>query len=157
MKGTPLPRLVVASIATALLMITALVAVAAQAQGAVGHVLDSGISNPVGLAMDNRCNVYTADSSTGNVFRLTPDGDPILLATVPGIPTALAVDKLRNVFVGTTEGTIYLVSLDGTVTATYRCDFRPMGLEIDRDGGLVVATEEGTIVKVNRATFLGTQ
>ncbi|MBI9080732.1 MAG: hypothetical protein JEY79_13460 [Pseudodesulfovibrio sp.] len=157
MKRTPLSKVLATIIATALIMTIAMVAVTAQAQGSVGQILNSANINPVGLAMDNRCNIYTADSSTGNIFCLPPNVSPILLGTVPGTPTALAVDKLRNVFVSTMKGTIYLVSLDGTVASIYRCDSRPMGLEIDRDGGLVIATGKGTIIKVNRKDIVEIQ
>jgi len=153
MQKTTFSRLAIAGVITILIMITGLVTVAAQAQGKTEHVLTSGIPNPTGLAMDNRCNFYTADRNTGYVFCIPPDSDPILLAKVPDTPTAVAVDRLRNVFVGTEGGSVYLVSLDGDVVEAYRCNARPMGLEIDRDGGLVIATDEGEIVKVERKAF----
>ena len=94
---------------------------------------------------------------TGYVFCIPPSSRAILLAKVPGTPTSVAVDRQRNVFVGTEGGSVFLVSPDGTVAEAYRCDSRPTGLEIDRDGGLFIATADGKIVKVKRTDFLGAQ
>lgn len=131
----------------------AALAATAAAQSGHGGVVCSGLPCTVGLTMDLRGNLYTADAKTGYVFCIPPVSDPVLLARVPGIPTALAVDRQRNVFVTTEGGTVYLVALDGSVTATHRCDSRPVGITVDRDGGLVIATEEGMIVKVRRERF----
>lgn len=120
-----------------------------------GRVVSSGSVGNVGLALDTRGNLYTADSQTGHVYCVPPQSSAVLLAKVPGTPTVLTVDKLRNVFVGTESGEVFLVSLDGLVAEVYRCAARPVGLSVDRDGGLVVATEDGVIRKVERVDFLG--
>ncbi len=83
--------------------------------------------------------------------RIPPSTDPILLAKIPGTPTALAVDRLRNVFVGTESGTVFLVALDGGVREVHKLAARPVGLTLDRDGTLIIATETGHIVRVKRA------
>lgn len=124
-----------------------------------GATIDSGRavnvgSSTVGLALDKRGNLYTADSRNGHVYCVPPGSQPVLLAKVEGRPTALAVDRLRNVFVGTDQGVVFLVSLDGTVQEVYRCCASPVGLEIDRDGGLVLVMETGDVVKVDRTQFL---
>ncbi|MGL1861694.1 MAG: hypothetical protein OCC46_04125 [Pseudodesulfovibrio sp.] len=157
MKKSLISRLAVVGICIALVATTALAAMNVSAQSAQPgqeHVLCSGLPGTVGLAMDKRGNLYTAERQTGHIFCVPPTSDPILLAKVPGTPTALTVDKLRNVFVSTMEGTVYLVALDGTVETAYQCQSKLVGLNIDRDGGLVIATEEGQIIKVKRKDLL---
>lgn len=125
------------------------------AHGEKGNVLFSGIPDPIGLVLDKRQNLYMADRQNGYVYCVPLSGDPILLAGVPGTPTALAVDTLRNVFVSTSDGHIYRVALDGSVAETYTCPTRPVGMSIDRDGDLIVATEDGVVRKVKRARLGG--
>lgn len=114
------------------------------------RVVTSGFPETVGLALDSRGNMYTADSRTGYVFVVPPTSSPVLLAKVPGHPAVLAVDRVRNVFVGTESGAVYMVALDGSVAEAYRCSGRPVGLDVDRDGGLVIAVEGGVILRVER-------
>lgn len=157
MVRTDVSRLAIAGIITALVMVTAMMTATAQAQGKNEHAIVLRIPAMVGLAVDNRCNLYTASRHTGYVFCIPPLSEPILLAKVPGTPTSIAVDRLCNVFIGTEEGSVFLISQDGTVAEAYRCGERPMGLEIDRDGGLFIATRDGKIIKVKRKDFLGAQ
>lgn len=125
--------------------------VAAREPGA--PVVCAHISCSAGLALDSRGNLYTADSQSGHVFCVPPASSPILLAKVPGTPVVLTVDRLRTVFVGTADGAVYLVELDGTVREACRISAQPVGLVVDRDGGLLIATDDGAIVKVSRASF----
>lgn len=147
-------RLIVVSIVTTCFLITAFVAIAAQAQEKKVQTLSMRMPAMIGLVADNRLNLYTVSSHTGNVFCIPPESKPILIAKVPGIPTSLSVDRQRNVFVGTEGGTIYLVSREGNVTEAYHCRSCPVGLEMDRDGGLIIAMESGDIIKVDRTNFL---
>ncbi|QJB55114.1 hypothetical protein [Pseudodesulfovibrio sp. zrk46] len=121
---------------------------------AQGRILGQGLPNTVGLAQDHRGLLYTANKVTGDVFCLPPESDPVLLARVPGVPTSVAVDRLRNVFVGTEAGSVFVVSLDGSVREVYHCCGAPVGLDIDRDGGLLIAMEDGVIVRVDRKDFV---
>ena len=149
MKETIVSRMVIICFAATLILMTAFIAATA-AQGQAGRNLFSGTSNPAGLAMDSRCNIYTVDKKTGHVFCIPPDSVPVLLASVEGAPTTLAVDRFCNVFVGTQGGQIFIVEQNGNVTEAYKCRSRPVGLSIDRDGALVIATEKGNIIRINR-------
>jgi len=108
------------------------------------------LPNAVGVALDKRGNLYTADGKSGYVYCVPPDSQPVLLAKVEGKPTALTVDRLRNVFVGTEAGSVFMVSLDGSVSEVFNCCGSPVGLEIDRDGGLIVVMETGVVLRVDR-------
>jgi hypothetical protein len=157
MKKHHLLRLTFLSVAGILLLTTSLMAAASQAKKATKDLASLEIPAMVNLAMDSRQNLYTASRTTGNVFCIPPDSNPIKLAKILGTPTSVTVDKLRNVFVGTEEGVIFIISLDGTVSEAYHCKSSPIGLEMDRDGGLIIATKDGKIIKVNRKAFKGTQ
>lgn len=149
MNRSQISRTVFVVLTISLLTSTGLPTTAAHAQQQEA-VLHSGLLDSIGLVMDHRGYLYTAERSTGSIFCIAPGDTPILYAQVPYTPTALAVDKLRNVFVGTEGGTIFLISLDGSVSEVYRCQTRPMGLDIDRDGNLVIATIDGNIIRVAR-------
>lgn len=154
MQGSFFSRLVFGAVVGGMIcMMGTLAGASAVAGERGGRVLYRSVPSDVGLALDNRGSMYTADSRTGHVFCLPPKSSPVLLAKVPGRPTVLTVDRLRNVFVGTENGTVYLVSLDGSVDEAYRCASRPVGMEVDRDGGLIIAMEKGGIVRVARASF----
>ncbi len=131
----------------AVLTSTGLAAMSATAQEREA-ILCSGLQDTIDLVMDNRGTLYTADRSTGSIFCHPPGDDPILFAQVPDAPTSLAVDKKRNVFVGTQNGTIFRISLDGSVSEIHRCQASPVGIVIDRDGDLIIATLGGDIIRV---------
>ncbi|WP_319582039.1 hypothetical protein [uncultured Pseudodesulfovibrio sp.] len=126
--------------------------------GVTGHaddgakVLGTGLAGTAGLALDSRGYAYTADREAGVVLCVPPDGEPTTYARVAE-PTALAVDRLRTLFVGTASGEIYAVAPDGEVTRVFRCGSAVSGLGIDRDGNLLVSTGKGAIMKVSRDKF----
>lgn len=152
MQGSMISRSVMVFVVVAAVIGVAS-AVSAGQQGAVRAAKFLRVPAMVGLVMDGRGYAYTASRQTGDVFCLPPASEPVLLARLEGTPSVLAADRLRNVFVGTEEGTIYCVSLDGSVTEAYRCSACPVGMAVDRDGGLVVALEGGSIVRVQRRQF----
>ena len=112
------------------------------------------LAGTTGLVMDSRGYAYTADSGTGCILCLTPDGERIVHARVDDVPTALAVDTLRTLFVGTNSGRIYAVLLDGSVSLVHTCPGRVTGLDVDRDGSLLAATMDGAVIRVPREAFV---
>lgn len=147
-------RFIVAGVAGIILAVGTLTTIAASAQENMSErIVCSGVSNPAGVAVDNRCNIYTVDKKTGSVFCISPSTNPVLLGTVPGIPTSLAVNSARTIFIGTENGQIFLLTLDGTLAKAYRCHSAPTGLDVDRDGGLIVAMRTGEIITIRRSDF----
>jgi len=148
-------RTVMVAVCTAFIFLIAMSAGAsAMAHDKDRSVVSSGLPATVGLAIDARGNYYTAEPGTGYVFCIQQDAQPILLARVPGTPTSLAVDSLRNVFVATQGGVVYAIELDGTVTEACRCGGEPVGLSINRDGDIVVALEAGEIIRIERVGLM---
>jgi sugar lactone lactonase YvrE len=76
----------------------------------------------------------------------------MVYARVDG-PTALVVDRLRTLFVGTASGDIFAVTPDGTATRVFRCNSPVSGLSVDRDGSLLAATGKGAILRLSREDF----
>ncbi|WP_319471898.1 hypothetical protein [uncultured Pseudodesulfovibrio sp.] len=105
----------------------------------------------IDIAIDTRCNLYTACRESGHVFCIPPNSEAILLGKISETPAVLTVDALRNVFVGTENGGIYLITQDGDLHEVCRIDRKPIGLEMDRDGTLLVGTSHGRIIRVTRS------
>ncbi|WP_338669846.1 hypothetical protein [Pseudodesulfovibrio methanolicus] len=116
------------------------------------RVIGAGLPKTAGLVLDCRGYAYTMDRAAGTILCVPPDGEPMVYARVDG-PTALAVDRLRTLFVGTASGDIFAVTLDGAVSRVFRCGSPVSGLSIDRDGNLLAATGKGEILRVAREDF----
>lgn len=141
------------TIILATMMATAATA-ATTAYGESGDIVCAGVPNAVGMVVDNHQNLYMADRTSGSVYLVRRDEMPILIARIPGTPTALAVDTVRTIFVAAEDGTVFRVGLDGAVAEAYHCPLRPVGLGMDRDGALLIATEDGAVRKVDRKTLV---
>jgi hypothetical protein len=116
------------------------------------RVVGTGLAGTAGLVLDARGYAYTVDREAGTVLCLPPDGEPVIYARVAE-PTALAVDRLRTVFVGTASGDIFAVAPDGAVSRVFCCGNPVSGLSIDRDGNLLAATGKGAVIRVSREDF----
>jgi sugar lactone lactonase YvrE len=121
------------------------------AQGG-SKVIGTGLAGTAGLTLDVRGYAYTADREAGKVLCVPPNGEPMVYARVDS-PTALAVDRLRTLFVGTASGDIFAVTPDGSVSRIFRCGSPVSGLSIDRDGNLLAATDKGALLRVTRDEF----
>jgi hypothetical protein len=64
-------------------------------------IFASGLGRPDDLAIDTKDNLYTVDTPTDKVFKITPTGTVTTLANVATGSSAkkLCVDKLGNVYV----------------------------------------------------------
>ncbi|EGB16416.1 hypothetical protein DND132_3213 [Pseudodesulfovibrio mercurii] len=113
------------------------------------RVIGSGLPGTAGLVLDGRGYAYTMDREAGTILCVPPDGRPMVYAHVDG-PTALAVDRLRTLFVGTAGGDIFAVTPDGAMDRVFRCGCRVSGLSLDRDGNLLVATDKGALLRLVR-------
>lgn len=114
------------------------------------RVLGTGLPGTAGLVLDGRGYAYTMNRETGMVLCVPPGGEPMAYARVDGL-TALAVDRLRTLFVGTARGDIFAVTPDGAVNRVFRCGGPVSGLALDRDGNLLVATDKGALLRLARA------
>jgi hypothetical protein len=113
------------------------------------RVVGTGLPGTAGLVLDREGYAYTADRERGVILCVPPDGRPMVYARVDA-PTALAVDRLRTLFVGTASGDIFAVAPDGAVKRVFCCGSAVSGLSLDRDGNLLAATGKGAILRLAR-------
>jgi sugar lactone lactonase YvrE len=136
-----------------------------------GPAAQARFNGPIGVAVDDKGNVYVADSYNDRIRLITPDGQVRTLAggDAPGFadgqgaaaafdtPTGLALDRDGALFVAdTANDAIRKVAPDGRVTTIARSDSgdgaglldKPIGLAATWDGFLYVASPRGRIVQI---------
>jgi sugar lactone lactonase YvrE len=96
----------------------------------------TSLTNPSGLAMDHRGNLFVSCRHDGTVHRITPDGHAEQWMEGMGIATGIAFDRAGNLFVGDRSGTIFKISPTREVfvfatlepsMAAYHLAFHPNG------------------------------
>jgi sugar lactone lactonase YvrE len=104
-------------------------------------IFASGLSAPVGLALDAVGNLFEADELSGKIFRFTPDGTKTTFATGLNGPFGLAFDAAGNLFEADDgSGTIFKFTPDGTRTTFATGLSFPTALAFDRMGNLFAAS-----------------
>jgi len=100
----------------------------------------SSVANPTSLAVDGRSRVFVSSRFEGTVYRLEPDGTPVVVATDLGVPCGLAVDELGTVFVGDRSGAVLRIRPGGEVhaVATLPASVAAFHLALGPDGSLYV-------------------
>jgi sugar lactone lactonase YvrE len=104
-----------------------------------------------GLAFGPDGNLYAAHfinfSSSGSVYRVSPDGTVSTFATGMYGPTGLAFDSSGNLYVAEFYGNdVSEVTPDGTVSTFATGIMNPVGLAFDGSGNLYVASQTGGYV-----------
>ncbi|WP_432737485.1 hypothetical protein [Maridesulfovibrio sp. FT414] len=110
--------------------------------------VQSHLKGVVGLSMDRKGYLYTASVRDGAVYSFSPASAPVMIGQVQGRPVALAVDRMRNVFVVTEDGVVSMITTKGQTKEIVRVDFHPAGITIDRDGGILVVGKECGLFKI---------
>ncbi|TPN83900.1 NHL repeat-containing protein [Aquimarina algicola] len=113
-------------------------------QGDVSEFI-TGLIGPLGNAIDNQGNFYVNNANNtarGDVLKVTPNGDRIVLATIDGWPSGLTLDYKNNIYVSNfATPTVHKITPDGEVSV-YASDPRLagcVGIDFDRKGNLVVS------------------
>lgn len=107
-------------------------------------VFAEGMGVATGLAFDREGNLYAGDR-TGTIFKINPEGQIFVFATVEPSVAAyhLAFGPSGDLFVaGPTTSSfdhVYRITPTGNVTSFFRGLGRPQGLAFDVDGNLYVA------------------
>ncbi|HRB01608.1 MAG TPA: T9SS type A sorting domain-containing protein [Ignavibacteria bacterium] len=75
-----------------------------------------GMTDPVGLTLDDNENLYAANFNDGKIFSITQSGDITLLAQVPGIVGFIEYSKGYIYATGFNTHKIYKVTLTGQIS-----------------------------------------
>ena len=113
----------------------------------------SGLSGPVGLALDASGNLFEADENSGTIFKFTPAGTKTTFATELSSPIGLAFSASGNLLVSD-SGTIFKFTPTGAKTTFTSGLDVPTALAFDssanlfeasgNDGSIFVYTPGGT-------------
>ncbi len=130
--------------------------------GAVEVAVDSLVA-PTGNVVDKAGNIYVVNNirrmspesnlTQADVLKLAKDGTRTVLATLPGFPSGIAIDREGNLFVSnySFQG-VHKISTDGTVTIFARDPklFGGVGITFDKKNNLFVGSFiTGDILKVS--------
>jgi sugar lactone lactonase YvrE/uncharacterized protein GlcG (DUF336 family) len=122
----------------------------------VSLMLDPDLGQlPEGIAVDEDNNIYLGMAPTGEIIKVTPDGESAVFATLPspgdGFMTGMIFDNEGQLFVGlasfdpATNG-VYRVSPDGSTVDQFAVippEGLPNGLDFDSAGNLYVSDSVG--------------
>ena len=128
----------------------------------VEDVVDSGLVNPRGLAVDSAAGkLYWTDYGTDRIQRANLDGSQVEDLVTEGlqIPLALALDAASGKLYWTDNGTdkIQRANLDGSQVEDLVTGLRtPLGLALDAAAGKLYWTDSGAD-KIQRADLDGSQ
>ncbi len=140
----------------ALIIITTLLAMLAPTTGRALQTADAGkvatlayFQGASDMVMDSRGVLYVSDSRTGEVHCVMPDGQKILLAKGLNRPSCLALDRKRNLYVGSPCGAVCRLSPDGSCRQVYFGPNAIASMTFDRDGNLlIVPADEGVVLRI---------
>jgi len=120
-----------------------------------------GLGGPDGLAFDAEGNLYVANSESGSVLKITPQGAASVFASGFGLGSisALAVDSQGNIYVSTGNlddsagNMVYKLTPKGQISVFASLSFFPEALACDAQGNLFIGEPIGG--KVVRITPTG--
>jgi len=83
---------------------------------AESYISGGGLQDPVGIVVDEAGNMYACNWGIGKIFKITPDKNISLLATIPGSINQITYANGRLYVPSPNQNKIFSVDLDGTVT-----------------------------------------
>lgn len=108
---------------------------------------------PIAVVVDPFGGVYTADSRSNTVTKITPEGDSSVLGTTGRVPTALALDSIGNVYVANSgDNTVTKITPAGVSTLFGSTGNKPMGIKVDASGNVYTSNYlDSTVTKISAA------
>jgi len=121
--------------------------------GAQSTVPATGLSGPLGAAVDASGNVYIADTGHNQIVKIDPAGNKTTVSVSPlslSFPSGVAVDGSGNLYVSdTSHSRVVKVPAGGGTATAFATVTTPRGLAVDASGNVFVADEEDAkIVKI---------
>jgi streptogramin lyase len=118
---------------------------------------------PVGITIDSAGNIYTANSSSSNVSKITPAGVSSILGTTTGggVPFGITIDSSGNVYTsGGPAHNVSKITPAGNSSTLGNTGYSPYGITIDSSGNIYTANgNANTVSKITPAgvsSILGT-
>ena len=122
-------------------------------------ILGTTGTNPFGIAVDAAGNVYTANTNSYDVSKITPDGTSTIIGLADGEARGIALDADGNVYVNNAIGNISKITPDGVSSILGTRNFtNSFGVVIDAAGNFYVANEVNSVSKTTpdgSSSFLG--
>ncbi len=121
--------------------------------GAQSTVPTTGLSGPMGAAVDSSGNLYISDTTHNRIVKITPAGGQSMVSLAPltvGSPQGLAFDGLGNLYISDSTGNrVVKLPAGGGGATVFAAVVTPLGLAVDANGNVFVAdNEDGSIVKI---------
>jgi hypothetical protein len=118
------------------------------------NVVQSGFTDPFGVALDSRGNVYVANIGGNTVTKVTPVGVVSTFASGFSGPLAPAFDAAGNLYVANLGNNTVMEATPAGVVSTFASGFNePEGLAFDAVGNLYVSNAGNN--KVSKVTPAG--
>jgi len=121
--------------------------------GAQTTVPATGLTGPLGAAVDSSGNLYIADTGNNRVVKISPLGSQTPVSTAPlmlSSPHGVAIDGAGNLYISdfSNNRVVKVPAGSGAATA-FATVVTPLGLAVDASGNVFVVDEEDSqIVKI---------
>ena len=108
---------------------------------------------PWGIVLDSAGNVYTANTGSNSVSKITPAGTVEWTVAVGSGPYGITIDSAGNVYTANNgSNNVSKVAPNGTVASTIAVGAGPFDIEIDGSGNIYTTNSSGnTVSKVTGA------
>lgn len=120
---------------------------------AVSTIVGATGNGPRGIVLDASGNVYTANSGSDNVSKITPSGVSSVLGVTGDQPMSIVADSLGNLYIpNNQDNTVTKMGPNGTVIATYVLGAKPTDIAVDLNNNLFVSCDDslpGTVKKID--------
>ena len=115
-------------------------------------------ATPNGLVIDAAGNVYTANTTAGNVTMISSDGTSMTLGTTGKGPIGIAIDSSGNVYTANSgDNTVTKITTDGTSTTLGATGNKPIGIAVDSSGNVYTTNYlDSTVTKLTPAGVAST-
>lgn len=111
--------------------------------GTQSTVPATGLSGPMGAAVDSSGNLYITDTTHNRIVKITPAGVQTVVSLSPltvGSPQGLAFDGLGNLYVSDSTGNrVVKLPAGGGGATVFATVVTPLGLAVDANGNVYVA------------------
>ncbi|MCX8513884.1 MAG: hypothetical protein ORN26_02630, partial [Candidatus Pacebacteria bacterium] len=97
-------------------------------------------SSPSAITIDNQGNIYTANSASNTVSKITPTGTSTILGTTGDRPIAITLDSQGNIYTANyNSNNVSKITPQGVSTIIGTTGSSPISITIDNQGNIYTA------------------